>query len=262
MGAKHKRRRQFLADNPLCCFCGGTRVSEEIDHIPSRVLFKNRQWPEGFEFPACSKCNRATSLDEQVVAMLSLVTASTTDPSIADLIQERMQAIANNLPELFIEMNPTTDQLREAASKYTFPKSQKHPISKLPVLSVRGPLVNSAIANFGRKLACALYYKHTHRIASPDAQIALRWYTNLQIDNNEIPRELADILVNFPVLRRAKISLDDQFFYRWAVSETESMGVFLAFFRNAFAILSFINTSKESFSFLANEDLLSPYSWD
>lgn len=37
----------------------------------SRQLFSGRHWPEGYEFPACSQCNRATKDVEQIVATLS-----------------------------------------------------------------------------------------------------------------------------------------------------------------------------------------------
>lgn len=261
MGAKSERRRKFLTQHPRCCFCGGASPSEEIDHIPSRVLFTNRQWPEGFEFPACSKCNRATALDEQVVAMLSLVMTDTSGPAMANLVQQRMQAIANNLPAVFVEMQPTTSQLREAGRKYNIRPSPNQLLRDLPLLSVRGPLVNAAITNFGRKLACALYYKHTNAIAPSDAAIAIRWYSNLQISNDEIPRELANLLANFPTLRRANNNLQDQFFYRWAVSDTGKMYAFLAMFREAFAILSFVNASSVNLDVPDGAKVLRPYRW-
>ena len=244
MGTKAKRREEFFKLNPKCCFCGGVRQAKEIDHVPSRVLFKNRQWPEGFEFPACSKCNRASALDEQVVAMLALVTANTPDSSMDAEIKARLQAIANNLPKLFLEMTPSASQLRQTARKYGLQPTPGQTHFDLPLLSVRGPLVNGSINSFARKLACALFYKHTGSIAPTQTPIAVRWYSNIQIDNDEIPRELASVLVNFPTLKRAGTSLQDQFFYRWGVSDTLSMAVFLAFFRESFAILMFVNTSK------------------
>ncbi len=59
-----------------------------------------------------------------------------------------MQAIANNLPELFSEMQPTVAQLRGAARKYGLRPAQGETHRDLPLLSVRGPLVNGAINSF------------------------------------------------------------------------------------------------------------------
>ena len=199
MGAKSNRRQRFILQNPFCCFCGGTALTEEVDHIPSRVLFKGRQWPEGFEFPAGSKCNRASALDEQIVAMLALVTASTSDPLISEEVKARMQAVANNHPAVLQEMQPSLSQLREAGRKYGIRPEPGQTHRDLPLLSVRGPPVNAAINNVARKLACALFYRHTSTIIPGEADFAVRWYSNLQIGNNEIPRELADILVNLTV---------------------------------------------------------------
>lgn len=197
MGANVSRKKLFLAQHPLCCFCGGHRPSAEPDHVPSRVLFDKRQWPEGFEFPACIDCNRATRHDEQVVAMLS----------------------------------------------------------------VRGSRLNAAIENFGRKLFCALYYKHTGAILSNKGGIAIRWFTNVQIEADEIPRSLAPLLSGFPVLERSRTKLDDQFFYRWGLAkDSTAVAVFLAFFRRSFAMLGYVNRDAKDFEALGQEArIIMPY---
>ena len=220
-------------------------MADEVDHVPSRVLFKDRQWPEGYEFTACTQCNRATRLDEQVIAMLSVIRSDVDSPVNADEVQERIRAVAHNHPDLLEEMKPTVSQLRQASRKYGIQPSKGETYLDLPMLSVRGPLLSRAVDNFTRELACALFYKHTETIAPAHATIAVRWYSNLQIENDEIPRELADVLVGFPKLERAKNNLQDQFFYRWAITDTKAMVAFLCFFRRSFAILAFVNSSVD-----------------
>ena len=261
MGSKTVKRENFFRQHPTCCFCGGTRPAEEIDHVPSRVLFKNRAWPEGFEFPACSKCNRESALDEQVIALLALVNAEKFDSTLDDEFKRRLQALANNLPAIFNELKPTTSQLREASRKYGIKPAHGQTYRDLPLLSVKGPLVSGAVQSFGRKLGCALFYKHTHCVAPTKTPIAVRWYSNLQINNEEIPRALSEILPNIPTLKRAGTSLDDQFFYRWGVSDTQMMGVFLAFFRQSFAMLIFVNASEREPTDLPVSEIVYPYEW-
>lgn len=193
--------------------------------------------------------------------MLSFVTAGAADPSLATLVEERMQAVANNLPAVFHEMQPTASQLREAGRKYGIRPASGQLLRELPLLSGRGPLVNAAIANVGRKLACALYYRHTNTIVPSNAEIAIRWYSNLQISNDEIPRELGDLLKNFPTLRRANTNLQAQFYYRWAVSDTAKMYAFLALFREAFAVLAFVNASEQNRGTPDGANVLRPYAW-
>ena len=48
---------RLLAQNSLCCFCGGTEAAVNMDHQPARVMFPDRHRPKGLEFPACSVCN-------------------------------------------------------------------------------------------------------------------------------------------------------------------------------------------------------------
>ncbi|MBY2951549.1 hypothetical protein [Rhizobium leguminosarum] len=71
MGAGKKRKQRFLDDNPLCFFCG--EQSTTVDHVPSRECFRDRVWPEGYEFPACAACNNGAGSLEQVVALYLLM---------------------------------------------------------------------------------------------------------------------------------------------------------------------------------------------
>lgn len=260
MGAKAKHRRDFLAKHPICCFCGGGRPAEELDHVPSRVLFDDRHWPEGFEFPACAKCNRATRHDEQVVAMLSRIYPElTTEKGYAETY-ERIRAVARNYPEILEEMRPTTRQLRKASKKYGLQGSY----ADLPALSVKGPRINAAIQNVGRKLFSALYYMHTGRIVPPDGGVAILWFTNVQIEADEIPRSLAPLLANFGKTERSRTKLDDQFFYRWVVpSDTKNVAAFLTFFRRSFAMLGYVNCNAADFQKLgADAKVVRPYVWE
>ncbi len=135
------------------------------------------------------------------------------------------------------------------------------PSGELPIFSARGPRLNAAIDNFSRKLFCALYYKHADSILPASGGIAIRWFTNVQIDADEIPRSLAPLLSNFPVLQRSQTKLDDQFFYRWVVATEKSVAVFLTFFRRSFAILGFVSRDAEdSKLLLEGAQIIRPYS--
>ena len=71
MGSATRRRKLFLKENPLCAFCGGAEAATTIEHCPPKALFKNKIWPEGFEFPACSKCNNDTSDYDLIVSVIA-----------------------------------------------------------------------------------------------------------------------------------------------------------------------------------------------
>jgi hypothetical protein len=241
MGQRKAKKAAFLAANPYCCFCGGETASAEPDHVPSRVLFKSRHWPEGYEFPACVSCNRSTRHDEQVVAMLSRIYPDPQSPEEDLEMRELMRAIQHNYPEVLQEMQPSVRQLRNAAKKYGIEKPEGGIYADIPAISVNGPLVNKAVINFGRKLFCALYYKHTNKILRHGGGIGVWWYTNLQLEAGKILSNLENVMPGFPKLERSRQDLGDQFFYRWGVADTGNVAVFLAKFRQSFGIVRYLH---------------------
>lgn len=261
MRRKSQRKTEFLEKHPLCCFCGGLSRSVEIDHIPSRVIFDNRQWPEKYEFPACKSCNELTRHYEQVIGLLSRIYPdASTDEQKKEVI-ERIRAVKHNYPEVFNEIMPTHRQLREARKEFNWPFPASGSIQDLPILSVKGPLVNEAITNFGAKLSFALFYKHTGSIVPIKGGVFIKWFSNAQIFNDKIPREFAPFVANFPELKRNSTDLSDQFFYRYGVSEMKDAGIFLSFFRQSFAIAGFVLVANPSDRELPPEaNIIHPFS--
>jgi hypothetical protein len=51
----------------------------------------------------------------------------------------------------------------------------------------------------------------------------MRWYANVQIHADEIDRAIASITPDVPNLERNTVSLNDQFFYRWGITDTKRM---------------------------------------
>lgn len=259
MGQKSRKRREFLQRHPICCFCGGHAPAVEIDHFPSRSLFQDKQWPEGYEFPACESCNDASREDEAIVALLSrLYPDSSTQSSRAEIVKY-MRGVARNFPGLLERMQPTAEQLREARDKYGVAPLPGRP-NDLPVLSVRDERIHDAVANFGRKLGLALYYKHTAKVLRSEGGVAVRWYSNVQVGADEIPRELADVLPHFPRLERLRRDLSEQFFYRIGMSEENRMAAYLAMFRRSFAIVGFIHVDAVVLQ-AEHVRVLHPYKW-
>ncbi len=171
-----------------------------------------------------------------------------------------MGEVHRNHPGLYEEMRPSIRQLRTAESKYGLSPPPGELGTTLPVLSVAGPLVNKAVEQFSRKLFCALFYKHTGQILMPTGGVAMRWYTNIQINADEISRTLASITPYAPKLERNANPLHEQFFYRWGITDTKNMGAFLAFFRQSFAILGVVAQQPESLPSRKNGILLRPFS--
>lgn len=112
-----QRRQKFFAEHPVCCFCGGAARAVEEDHFPSRALFRERVWPEGYAFPACARCNRATSADELIVAMLSRTRGGKEDATARTEVTRYMAAVREEFPGLLEAMRPRTHREFRTAKK-------------------------------------------------------------------------------------------------------------------------------------------------
>jgi len=257
MSEKKTRKLRFLAQHPKCCFCAGDKPAAELDHVPGRVFFRGRHGPVGYEFPACVECNQATRLDEQAVALLARMYPDAETEEAQGEIVKLMGEVRNNHPKLFEEMNPSIRQYRDARVRYGLSPPPGQPVTALPVLSVSGPLVSNAIANVSRKLFCALFYKHTEQILTHAGGIGYRWYSNVMAQ--EIPKEIAQIVPGMPILERNAKPLNDQFFYRWGVTDTKRMAAFLVTFNLSFAVLGVVTQDARSIPVPRESRILKPY---
>lgn len=240
MMSNNKRRKQkFFSEHSKCCFCGGDTPAVEQDHFPSRAIFDDRQWPEGFVFPACSSCNRSSSRPEIIISFLSRVHTIEENEKHSRAIEKCLTSIEYNYPGLLKQMQLSSRQARNAVKLYGLPKPENSSYSELPLLSLDSPIINEAVTIFGVKLMLALYYKHLGKALPASGGIALKWFSNLQILNGEIPEEIRSSLTCFSVTQRCNTSLQDQFFYQYGKSEKEGAG-FLAVFRMSFAIVGIV----------------------
>src|SRR5689334_3078896 len=102
------------ADHPHCIFCGGETRATTKDHVPSRQMFHKKDWPVGYEFPACRSCNETTSGDEQVVALMARMYPSGVTKDHDQELEGLFKAVRNNRPQVLVEWRPSRRQVRQA----------------------------------------------------------------------------------------------------------------------------------------------------
>src|SRR5580704_10792852 len=108
--------REFLARHPTCIFCGGNTPATTRDHVPSRQTFHNRAWPEGYEFPSCQSCNKATRHEEQVMAMISRFYPEARTDAEKEEMMCIIKAVRKNYPGVIPELLPSPEVIRRYAS--------------------------------------------------------------------------------------------------------------------------------------------------
>lgn len=237
MGNQRARRQQFFAQHPRCCFCGGEALATEIDHIPARHLFRNRQWPEGYEFPACSACNRASSLDELVMGALVRIRINDANNDVDKReVSESFGALNRRRPEWMqaireFSRNETRRTLRENGLPMVTADGSEVYVMEMP------PDIVDAAQRYAEKLGRALYYKVTGRPVPPLGGVSATSLTNTQWTSPTFPLEDLQILTSQPALSRSGIDLSDQFNYRYAIANTGDAAGFLVQFGESIVML-------------------------
>jgi hypothetical protein len=175
---KRLKKQNFLKEYPLCCFCGGETPSEEIDHVPGRVFFTNRQWPEGYEFPACIECNRVTRYEEKVLALFSRFNSNIETEADNAEFDSMLNEIIKHDPEFISDLRPlSANEVRRFLKERRLEKPTNIITSDIPVMKF-GDIVNRAVRKFGRKLFLALWFKHTGMILPKTGAMRIVWMSN------------------------------------------------------------------------------------
>lgn len=239
---KSNRLKQFILKHPYCCFCGGTNVTETIDHIPSRQTFRLKRRPAGLEFPACERCNKSTSTHELVAAWMARAYPDPKNEIDKKELQKIMRAIDKNRYGIFQEMIPSWQQ-RYDYDQFTHQDKPKGG----GALNVSGPLLNESIQKFGAKLCLALHYYHRKKIVPLEGGVAIRWYTNWEKITGKLPQEMMKIFTNVNTLSQGRWSVRDQFEYSFALPEDSNMSAFFTTFNQSFAVLGWVQHEHDNF---------------
>ena len=219
MGQAMSSRQKFLRNHPYCCFCGGSELATTRDHIPSRACFNKRNWPEGFEFPACEPCNSKTRDDEQWVAVLSRMLPNATAPNIDSETEKYFLGLANNSPDILLGIKAVPFSDKSGA------------IFELP------PQAKSATLKVFDRWARALHYRETHVIAKKDARIFSEFIPNTELT---VPAEIA--MGTEHILARNGINLTHQARYiSYNESDDTSLGRYTWIFRNSFIAVMMVD---------------------
>lgn len=234
MGQAKNRRQRFFQDHPICCFCGGMSAAEEIEHLPPKIMFLQKHRPSGFEFPTCIKCNRASRKSDTLVSFLSKYGAYN-DYSVrfrSDFEKEAKAAI-HYCPEALDELLDIRNRNRRRERKLDQTAGSES------VLIKAGEKQFEHINLFAIKICAGTYYEATGKIASPDANIIVYIYTQVNSLDGTEPK-MPNFIGDFKTIRQGKWSVEDQFVYRYALEENRLGGVFDFMFHGNLRIVTFI----------------------
>jgi hypothetical protein len=224
MMAKLGRKKQFLTDHPYCCFCGGTKPSVEIDHVPPKACFPKDFFPEGFESPACSSCNRGSKKDDQICGfythVLNFNQPDWTPHDTERLLQLR-DAIARNYPDALPDLS-TAVPIHRVGSIIT-----PRPIAVSVQTNIQ---FRQSLPTLQRKLTHALYYRDTGKSLTTAHAFQSGVY-QIQGNPNILSEYFSKLLPNHTVGSRINIkNYGERFLYKSGYKEDEDFFVYAAQF--------------------------------
>ncbi len=258
MGEANRKRsatQRFLAEHPICCFCGGGTQATTRDHIPGKQLFALKRRPSGLEFPACYSCNQASKHDEEVAAFMTRFWPEPTSDDERKELVGLIRKINKRDPQLLAEMQPNSDQLKRFSENRALFPAEANP------LNAEGPSLNDAINRFAKKLTLGMHYESTGRIIPPEGGIAIRWFSNFENTMGGMPDSIIRNFDSPQSLRQGKWNVESQFMYDWRASSDGSMSAHFSTFRSSFAIIGFAMMDRNAAPDEYKESDLTPHNW-
>lgn len=219
--ARARRRVDFFAAHPRCCFCYGENPAEEIDHVPARTCFRGKVGPEDMEFPACSRCNRGSALSEQVTALYVRFTDNTAANFDEDDFRRLFWGVANNAPA-------AVPQISEATARRLSSTDSLGP--EPPGELIVPPTVHRHLELFATKLLYAMYYRVAGSFAGPRHRRLILWAQAGTPAAAQVTRNAAAWFGDLNVGARRNIDLGNQFHYRHGYNATHGfLGLSMSF---------------------------------
>ena len=218
MGWSKGRRQHFLSAHPICFNCG-TGAATTIDHVPARTCFVGGIGPEGFEFPACARCNRLTGAAEQAVSLI-IALADVNRSYAPEQIVKLAQGVANNTPHLYPRLGLCRCQRRALIEAATLAGQPTGWLETGPLASLSEALVEAFTA-FGYKLAAALFYREVGRPLPRTAMMRIDLRAFVNPTTEPLIDKIVRLLPHHRVADRPNLNFGDQFGYLWGQFEQD-----------------------------------------
>jgi hypothetical protein len=236
-GNKH-RRAIFAKSDGLCIYCAGARPATTIDHMPPISMFRERRRPSGLEFPSCQECNEGARLSDTVAALIGRTYPDPPDDQPDEEVQNLLAAVARNVPGLLPEMRAP-----RASEKLMMRRLGR---TEGGGLRISGPITLAHLRAFAARLGFAMHFEATGAFIPEAGGVAVRVYSNVDLlDGDNLPEGLFDHLPPPDTLRQGRKNAADQFRYAILQTDTRSMSMSFASFREAFGVLAITTVCRE-----------------
>lgn len=248
MGEAKRWKKTFFEQHPLCCFCGGVAPATTVDHQPGRVYFRNREWPEGFAFPACEPCNSVSKDSERIVAVLVHGHANADADQEREAYRRNLESVRRDFPDEIRRLIPDRNERREVLRSKGILKPPGMLWDDIPLIKMRKEFWEPHLCMLARKLLLALHYQCFGKPLSPNGALWYYIHTNADFAAGEYPPEIFELVDRLALPVRNRQALQDQFAVRWNVVNKHSGAIFLAQFHKMLTITGITTERLDAFA--------------
>jgi hypothetical protein len=229
---------------PIAAFAVANPQQLQSTMYPTGLFFRGRDWPEGYEFPSCARCNAKSRLTELITSALARSAPARTEQDLQEvgaLYEHWARRDRRSFAE-FVGPHSTSGLL-------VFPASVRAQIARWrPGEMNIGERLNQHLNAYAEKLLKALYYKHAGVIVPRAAEITPVIVSNGQIGERH---ELELRKLKFPaqpILVRCSNSkaappLSEQFHYSYGIDQSRGLAVFKARLNESFLIAAVVDAA-------------------
>lgn len=240
-----RKKERFKAEHPWCCFCGGDVPATTIDHIPARTCFRNREYPHGFEFPACDHCQSASRMDEIAFAFWVRALDHNDDNLIDRDFDRLINGLMNNLPDLAPQGIASRQGKRQALRRMGLRMAPGHTLDQAPIVNIDTRL-HAYIDRYARKIALALYYREQKRIAKSSHRVLATWGQASDPVFINRSQSFYNMTPDRTIGDRPNVDIGDQFRYQCNKADNPDVFAALAEFGRGGMVLQMIVVSEEA----------------
>jgi hypothetical protein len=239
MSQSSSRRAALFAACPMCIFCGGRVVASTVEHCPPRAMFRDKAWPEGFEFSACTSCNGGSSNEDLMVAFLAQLRGA--DQKTLQKGFGLMRSVNRQFPGLLDKIfSRSANEARADARRLGIRPRPGETYQQLGTVDIPDEM-HRCVEVFASKLTKAIYFMKTGMPFPADGGIQFQWFTNAQrLEHGRIVllEVLAGLAAMSAPVERSGRDLKDQFDYLYSVDEPKELHVLQVGFGEVFGFVS------------------------
>jgi hypothetical protein len=233
---RSRSRAAILANEPRCIYCGDPHST--LEHMPPRSMFVLKRRPSGFEFAACTECNRATSPADLVASFFARLNQSYRG-------DRRLIAEAADRKRKLIELAPgLLEEFFRPNKRQRVWGRDGLVATPLVQINADGPLTKAYLTVFAAKLGMALFREHVGHALPLNGAVYTKYFLNAGI-SRDTAEGMLRIMPIGGTLRQGTFQVPEQFAYRYNC-DGGSIIAALAGFHSNLHILT-IATSRPDF---------------